>query len=240
MARQPRFILPGQPQHVIQRGNNRQPIFATTRDYDFYLEKLLKASKEHECQIHAYVLMTNHVHLLVTPTKIDGLSKMMQMLGRYYVQYFNYNYQRTGTLWEGRYKACLISSEQYLLTCMRYIELNPLRARMVEEPGQYRWTSYHHNALGKADSLIEPHLEYYNLGKTFEEQQSNYQLLFQIPLEPEKVREIQEATNKCRTLGDRQFKQSVAKQLGRPVEPCIKGGDRKSKEYLNTLKINRI
>ena len=141
MARQPRFILPGQPQHVIQRGNNRQPIFATTRDYEFYLEKLLKASKEHECQIHAYVLMTNHVHLLVTPTKIDGLSKMMQMLGRYYVQYFNYNYQRTGTLWEGRYKACLISSEQYLLTCMRYIELNPLRAQMVEEPGQYRWTS---------------------------------------------------------------------------------------------------
>jgi len=234
MARQPRFILPGQPQHVIQRGNNRQPIFATTRDYEFYLEKLLKASKEHECQIHAYVLMTNHVHLLVTPTKIDGLSKMMQMLGRYYVQYFNYNYQRTGTLWEGRYKACLISSEQYLLTCMRYIELNPLRARMVEEPGQYRWTSYHHNALGKADSLIEPHLEYYNLGKTFGEQQKSYQLLFQLPLEQEKLRKIREATNKCRTLGDSQFKQSVATQLGRQVEPCIKGGDRKSKKYLNT------
>src|ERR1700722_4233379 len=112
MARQPRFILPGQPQHVIQRGNNRQPIFATTRDYEFYLEKLLDAARAHDCQIHAYVLMTNHVHLLVSPTRVEGLSKMMQMLGRYYVQYFNYNYQRTGTLWEGRYKACLISSEQ--------------------------------------------------------------------------------------------------------------------------------
>ncbi len=105
MARHPRFILPGQPQHVIPRGNNRQVIFAATRDYTFYLEKLMDAACEHDCQVHAYVLMTNHVHLLVSLARIDGLGKMMQMLGRYYVQYFNTNYQRTGTLWEGRYKA---------------------------------------------------------------------------------------------------------------------------------------
>ena len=128
MARHPRFILPVQPQHVIERGNNRQPIFCRARDHAFYLEKLMQAANEHDCPLHAYVQMTNHVHLLVSPARQDGLDKMMQMLGRYYVQYFNYNYHRTGTLWEGRYKASLISSEQYLFTCMRYIELNPVRA----------------------------------------------------------------------------------------------------------------
>ena len=240
MARQPRFILPGQRQHVVQRGNNRQPIFATTRDYEFYLEKLLNAASEHECQIHAYVLMTNHVHLLVSPTKVEGLSKMMQMLGRYYVQYFNYNYQRTGTLWEGRYKACLISSEQYLFTCMRYIELNPVRAGMVEEPIGYHWSSYHHNALGKADPLIEPHLEYCKLGKTSEEQQRGYQALFQIPLELKILQEVREATNKCWTLGDNTFKKAVAQQLARRVEPSAKGGDRKSKKYREIATINPV
>ncbi len=134
MARMPRFILPGHPQHVVQRGNNRQVIFCDEVDYWFYLEKLGEAAKKHSCQIHAYVLMTNHVHLLVTPDTENGISKMM--LGRYYVQYFNCKYKRTGTLWEGRYKASLIDSERYLLTCM--IELNPVRARdMVGNPSEY-------------------------------------------------------------------------------------------------------
>jgi len=127
MARQPRFVLPGQPQHVIRRGNNRQNIFCAEGDYLFYLEKLVDAAERHQCDIHAYVLMTNHVHLLVTPQIETGISKMMQSLVRYYVQYFNYHNKRTGTLWEGQYKASLIDSEKYLLTCMRYIELNPVR-----------------------------------------------------------------------------------------------------------------
>lgn len=118
MARLPRFILPGQPQHVIQRGNNRQSIFLSSQDHEFYSEKLKLAADECECQIHAYVQMTNHVHLLVSPLNKDGIGRMMQILGRYYVQYFNYKYQRTGTLWEGRYKASLIDSEHYLFTCM--------------------------------------------------------------------------------------------------------------------------
>ena len=149
MARQPRFVLPGQPQHVIQRGNNRQDIFRADEDYAFYLEKAEEAANKHECDIHAYVLMTNHVHLLVTPHLENSISKMMQMIGRYYVQYFNYRYRRTGTLWEGRYKASLIDSEQYLLTCMRYIELNPVRAtNMADHPSDYRWSSYGSNATG--------------------------------------------------------------------------------------------
>jgi putative transposase len=138
MARLGRLIVPGQPQHVIVRGNNRSEIFCRDADYLFYLEKLQAACQKHDCQIHAYVLMTNHVHLLITPFSEQSLSKTLQMLGRYYVQYFNYCYQRTGTLWEGRYKATLIDSELYLLTCMRYIELNPVRAGMVASPADYR------------------------------------------------------------------------------------------------------
>ena len=148
MARLPRFVIPGQPQHVIVRGNNREPIFYADEDYRFYLEKLQEACQKHACDVHAYVLMTNHVHLLLTPQREDSLSKVIQMLGRYYVQYFNYTYKRTGTLWEGRYKATLIDSEVYALVCYRYIELNPVRAEMVGHPAAYPWSSYPYNALG--------------------------------------------------------------------------------------------
>ena len=141
MARHPRFVLPGHPQHVIQRGNNRNVIFAEDADYCIYMEKLGEACERFGCRIHAYVLMTNHVHLLITPETEQGISKAMQSLGRQYVQYFNYRYQRTGTLWEGRYKASLLDTTQYLLTCYRYIELNPVRACMVEQPAEYRWSS---------------------------------------------------------------------------------------------------
>lgn len=134
----------------------------------------MDAASAHDYPIHAYVLMTNHVHLLVSPERIDGLGNMMQMLGGYYVQYFNYKYQRTGTLWEGRYKSSLISSEQYLFTCMRYIELNPLRSKMVDDPSDYNWSSCHHNALGKTDPLIQSHLDYHKLGVTPQEGQKNY------------------------------------------------------------------
>src|SRR5262245_16403163 len=135
MARLPRYALAHQPQHVIQRGNDRQAIFCADADYRFFLEKLRASAEKHGCAIHAYVLMTNHVHLLVTPHEANSIGRMIQMLGRYYVQYFNYTYRRTGTLWEGRYRATLIDTEKYLLTCMRYIELNPVRAHnMVAHP----------------------------------------------------------------------------------------------------------
>ena len=138
MARLPRFVIPDQPQHVIVRGNNRTEIFCAEADYKFYLEKLQLACDKHGCKLHAYVLMTNHLHLLITPQEEQGIGKAMQMLGRYYVQYYNYTYQRTGTLWEGRYKATLIDTETYLLTCMRYIELNPVRAGTKNQWGQTR------------------------------------------------------------------------------------------------------
>ena len=236
MARLPRFVIPGQPQHVILRGNNRTEIFCADVDYQFYLEKLQQACTTHGCGIHAYVLMTTHVHLLITPNEELGLSKAMQMMGRYYVQYYNYCYQRTGTLWEGRYKATLIDSETYLLTCMRYIELNPVRAGMVAHPSEYPWSSYRYNAMGQQNELVTPHLEYRRLGKTDEERQSAYRQLFKHRIPENSIAEIREATNKAWVLGNDRFKQRIQEKLGRRVEPKAKGGDRKSEKF----RINRV
>ncbi len=231
MARLPRFGIPGQPQHVIQRGNNRSAIFVSNKDYCFYLEKLHDACKKHNCDLHAYVLMTNHVHLLMTPHTNDGISKVMQSLGRYYVQYFNYTYERTGTLWEGRYKATLIDTEAYLLTCSRYIELNPVRAHMVSHPSEYPWSSFQCNALGKYDSLISSHLLYKRLGKTDEERQKSYRQLFRSRIPEKTLVEIREATNKAWVLGDDHFRAKIEKLISRQAQPKVRGGDRKSKEF---------
>jgi len=241
MARLPRFVIADQPQHIIVRGNNREPIFYADADYQFYLEKLQQACIKHHCQLHAYVLMTNHVHLLITPQTENGLAKVMQMLGRYYVQYFNYSYQRTGTLWEGRYKATLIDSEQYLLTCYRYIELNPVRAQgMVDEPADYPWSSYRYNALGMEDTLITPHDEYLKLASSDEERQRVYRDLFTHSLNERTLTEIRQATNKSWVLGSSYFKDKIEQQLNRPLSPKAKGGDRKSKTYRDNIKINRV
>ena len=240
MARLPRFVIPGQPQHIIQRGNNREPIFFSDEDYQFYKEKLLDCSKKHDCEIHAYVMMTNHVHLLVTPHTENGLSKLMQSLGRYYVQYINYYYERTGTLWEGRYKATLIDSNAYMLTCMRYIELNPVRAGMVDRPGDYPWSSYAYNAQGKADELVTPHVLYNHLGSTDTERRKAYRQLFRSSLNEVTINDIREATNKAWVLGNDRFKKKVEKHLERRVTPKTRGGDRKSKEYHEKSKINQV
>jgi putative transposase len=149
MPRQPRVVIAGQPHHIIQRGNNRQNIFNAPKDYYYFLNKLYETSIEYDCDIHAYVLMTNHTHLLVTPKTQENLSKMMRKLGTCYANYFNHNYERTGSLLEGRYKSSTISDDAYFLICMRYIELNPVRAYMVKHPSDYEWSSYHANALGK-------------------------------------------------------------------------------------------
>lgn len=241
MARLPRFVIVDQPQHIIVRGNNREPIFYTDADYQFYLEKLQRACEKHACQLHAYVLMTNHVHLLITPQTEQALGKVMQMLGRYYVQYFNYTYQRTGTLWEGRYKATLIDSEYYLLTCYRYIELNPVRAPdMVEEPAEYPWSSYRYNALGMENKLITPHSEYLKLASSAEKRQQAYRDLFNHHLPPKTLAEIREATNKAWVLGSSHFKDKIELQLNRQISPKARGGDRKSKAYRDSVNTNRV
>ncbi len=227
MARLPRYNLPGQPQHVILRGNNRSAIFAAQEDYPFFIECLRIASGQHGCAIHAYVLMTNHVHLLMTPQHENSIGKTLQSLGRRYVQYFNYTHQRTGTLWEGRYKATLIDSERYLLTCYRYIELNPVRARMVQHPREYPWSSYMCHAEGRVDPLISEHALYLALGRTIAERQAAYRALFRLRINEATLIAIRDATNKGWALGNEMFMKKTAALVGRRLLPLPKGRPRK-------------
>jgi len=215
MARQPRFFVPGEVLHVVQRGNNREPIFVGEDDYLFFLDCLHQAIRRHGVFVHAYVLMTNHLHLLAVPQRRASLPKTLQSVGRRYVQYFNSTYRRSGTLWEGRYRATVVDSEQYLLTCMRYIELNPVRAGMVKHPGEYRWTSYHANAQGAPDLLIGRHELYDRLGQSDPERQSAYRQLFRAQLSGIDVEAICEATNKNWALGNDNFKQRIEALSGR-------------------------
>lgn len=164
MPRQPRIDVPGFPQHLVQRGVDRQPCFFSDEDRRRYLTDLREIAATLDCSIHAYVLMTNHVHLLATPREFGDLGRMMQALGRRYVRYVNDRHRRTGTLWQGRFKACVVDSDRYLLACQRYIELNPVRAAMVVDPGDYPWSSYRHHAIGVHDALLRPHAIYEALG----------------------------------------------------------------------------
>lgn len=228
MARLPRFFVPDQPLHIIQRGNNREPIFASDGDYRFYLECLKDAADTQGLAIHAYVLMTNHVHLLASPESETSLPKTLQSVGRRYVQHFNYTYGRTGTLWEGRYKATLIDAEPYLFTCMRYIEMNPVRAGMVDHPGNYPWSSYRANAQGEASALLTPYNLYQRLGKTDTERQAAYRQLFRTQLSKADVEAIREATNKAWALGNSRFRAKIETLSGRRASPLPKGRPRLS------------
>jgi len=240
MARQPRFALPGYPQHVIQRGNNRAAIFSDAADHLFYLDKLADACERFECRIHAYMLMTNHAHLLITPATQDGIGKVMQSLGRSYVQHFNYRHGRTGTLREGRYKASLLDTETYLLVCYRYIELNPVRAGMVEQPGQYRWSSYHFNALAMADPIVTPHELYLQPGSDTALRCDTYRALFTEALSTTTIDTIRAATNHAWAMGNNRFRAEIRSLLKRPVEPERRGGDRKSTAFRQQRRINRV
>ena len=231
MARLSRNLAPGLVQHVIQRGNNRQAVFFADGDYRLYLDSLQLAAERYACAIHAYVLMTNHVHLLVTPATEDGLSRLMQSVGRRYVRYINSIYQRTGTLWEGRFKSALVDSERYLLTCMRYIELNPVRAGMVGKPGDYRWSSYRSNAEGKHSELITTHSLYRKLGGSDGERHRSYRALFELDVDQGTLDRIRAATQTCEVIGNQQFRDQIARALERRIEKMPHGGDRKSERF---------
>lgn len=227
MPRQPRPDLPDIAQHVVQRGNDRLPCFFTEADYRRYLIDLRDAALEHACAIHAYVLMTNHVHLLVTPTASGNVSRMMQSLGRRYVAYVNTRHQRTGTLWEGRYKACLVDSERYALACLRYIELNPVRAAMVASPQAHRWSSYHANALGHGDPLVTPHPAWLALGADAAQRRHAYRALFEQAIGADRLAEIRAYLQQQRVLGTPRFQAQIAAQLGREVTLRARGHPKK-------------
>lgn len=232
MPRRARLYIPDLPYHVVQRGNNREPCFLAETDYRRYLEDLQASAGTHRCRVHAYVLMTNHVHLLVTPmTEQPGIGDMMQALGRRYVYYINKTYRRTGTLWEGRYKASLVDSDAYLLTGMRYIELNPVRAGMVQHAGEYTWSSYGANAQGREDPLLSPHPLYMALGTTATERQHAYRELFRHHVDDAQLHAIREALNHELVLGRSHFKDKIEAlterqtRLGIPGRPCVKEED---------------
>jgi putative transposase len=231
MPRKPRFFLPGVPAHIVQRGHSREPVFFEDSDYRAYLDWLQEAAERYNCAIHAYVLMTNHVHLLATPESKDGVSRMMQYVGRRYVPYINYTYGTSGSIWEGRYKASLVSDEQYLLTCMRYIELNPVRANMVNAPGHYRWSSYRCNAQGRRDALVTEHSLYTQIGKTPASRCDAYRALFKAHIDETQLKDIRAAWQTGTPLGNDFFKQKIEQKLqtrvgqdrrGRPAAP-LKG-----------------
>lgn len=223
MARSPRIDLPGYPQHVIQRGNDRQPCFRTEVDRALYLGILGEELARHECALHAYVLMTNHVHLLLTPSGNGGVGHVMQALGRKYVRKFNDQHQRTGTLWEGRYHACVVDSDTYLLRCSRYIELNPVRAAMVGRPADHRWSSYGFNALGRPDPLVRPHPSYLALGVDAGTRCRIYRELLDEPPPPIELSSIREHLRAQRALGSDQFLQSLESLTGRRIGVGVPG-----------------
>jgi len=229
MARMPRFFLPHTPIHVIVRGNNRAPIVIDDIDRAFLRSSLRHAAAKRGVSIHAYVLMTNHFHLLVTPFTKGSLSQMMQAVGRVYVHYFNEKHVRTGTLWEGRYKAAIVDEDRYLLMCMRYIELNPVRARMVVDPAEYRWSSYRANALGAVDPIITPHALYLALGDGNRQRCAAYRNEIGTPIASGELSRIRDATQNAWALGGKAFldrvdalsRRSRRLALGRPVRDDI-------------------
>ncbi len=227
MPRRPRLSLPNVPLHIIQRGNNRQACFFADENYRCYLQWLAEYANKSGCRVHAYVLMTNHVHLLISIERADAAGALMKALGQRYVQYFNRAYQRSGTLWEGRFRSCLIQEEAYLLACQRYIELNPVRAGMVTHPAEYRWSSYRTNAQGEMDTLVQAHALYDALGSDAASRQAAYRELFRAELAPGLVDEIRRSTNGNFALGDYRFADQIAAAIGRRAAPGQSGRPRK-------------
>lgn len=223
MPRLPRVCLPGIPVHLIQRGNNRQVCFGSAEDHAAYAHWLGEYARESRVAVHAWVFMTNHVHLLVTPETSDGVSAMMQAIGRRYVRYFNRRYKRSGTLWEGRFKSGVVDAENYLLICQRYIELNPVRAGMVERPEEYAWSSYRANGLGVKARLWTPHSVYDALGKSTAERAAAYRSLFTAHFDQVTVDQVRRASQTGMALGSDRFKDEIEKLSGRRVRPLRRG-----------------
>lgn len=225
--RRPRLELPGTPQHITHRGVNRGATFIDEEDFAAYLQALEQASREQGVAIHGYVLMTNHVHLLVSAEVAGAVSRMMQALGRRYVRAFNTRYARTGTLWEGRYKSCLVDSDRYLLSCLRYIELNPVRAAMVAHPSDYRWSSVHGHLGLRADARLTPHAGYLALGRDAGDRETAYRRLLMEALSDDVLADIRSHMQQERALGSPAFRSMVEKALNRRVEVRAQGRPRR-------------
>lgn len=227
MPRKPRFFVSGIANHIIQRGNNKEIIFVEEEDYVKYQTILNEAASKHGVKIHAYVLMTNHIHLLATAETTNGISLMMQQTGRFYVPYINHKYNRTGTLWEGRFKSSLVDDELYVLACMRYIEMNPVRAHMVKAPQDYKWSSFNSNVRGTYDPLISEHVSYEGLAKIRKKQQETYRDLFLEHLDEKILADIRNCAQTGTPLGNNKFKSEIEAKLKTKVGYSIRGRPKK-------------
>lgn len=238
MARLPRLTLPGYPHHIIQRGNNRQAIFASPADYQVLLDLLDENAKKFGVAIHAYVLMGNHFHLLATPESMDSLPQMMQALGRRYVRYFNQAQGRSGTLWEGRYKSTVIQSDRYLLACMAYIDLNPVRAGLATQARDYPWSSHGHYIGLRTDRLITPHPLYWALGNTPFAREAVYSDLIQAGVSADMQQALTQSVLHGWALGEAEFVAELQKQTSRRVSKTSAGRPALAKKQaLNDQKV---
>lgn len=231
MPRQSRLCIPEYPHHVIQRGNNRQSIFLDNEDRQTFLRKLRLASERYACDIHAYVLMDNHTHFLMTPYTADGISKAMQHIGQCYVRYFNDKYDRTGTLFEGRFKSSVIDADAWLFSCHRYIEMNPVRAGMVKQASEYRWTSHQANAYGRSDPLVTPHRCLLGLASDPAKRMTLYRRMFLAGLPEAEVDRISKSTDHYVPLGNRDFVSRLEQVTGIKLSFRQHGGDRRSPSH---------
>jgi putative transposase len=219
MARLPRLTVPGLPHHVIQRGNNRQEVFRDAADCQRFLALLAELAPATNVALHAFVLMPNHVHLLVTPAESGSLSRLMQALGRRYAAWFNKRHARTGSLWEGRFRASVIESERYLFACSRYIEMNPVRAGLVSDPAEYRWSSFAHHVGLRPDAMIREHALVWSLGNTPYERQAAYRRLFEQPASAAETERIRIAIQGGWAVGAEGFASAVAEKAHRRALP---------------------
>lgn len=238
MPRRCRIHLDGVPLHIVQRGHNREPCFFANDDYASYLLWLGKALREADCSLHAYVLMTNHVHLLLTPNTAAVVPQLLMSLGRRYVQYVNRTYRRTGTLWDSRYKSSSVQAERYLLVCQRYIELNPVRANMVVDPAYYRWSSYRVNALGGLDTIVTPHALYLRLGNDNGDRCAAYRALFRTHLDAPAIDDIRLALHQGQPLGNSRFIARIEMITGTRREAKPRGRPRKDAAKTTCSAIN--
>ena len=231
MPRRARMYIPNLPYHIVQRGNNREVCFIEPENYLFYLELWQTLSKRYGVAVHAYCLMTNHIHFLVTPEKEDSISTTMKVVGSRYAQYINLKYKRTGTLWEGRHRSSMIQTEKYLLTCYRYIELNPVRAQMVKRPEEYKWSSYGMNAWGDLGWLT-PHEEYLGLGKSMDERCYVYRDIFKTQLSEENLHLFRKSAHYCQPIGDDRFRKQIEVKYGLKLGQSKRGRPRRVTEDL--------
>lgn len=227
MARLSRLAVPGHPHHLIQRGNDRAVLFRDAEDRACYLGCLREAALAARVALHAYVLMDEHVHLLATPAGAEGLSRMMQALGRNYVGWFNHRHGRSGTLWEGRFRSSLIEADAWLLPCMRYIELNPVRAGLVADAADYRWSSARHHLGQGTDALLTDHALFWSLGNTPFDREAAWRAYLGQPVVASEIEQITASCRRGWALGSAGFLQRMAEVTGRRVVPAKRGRPRK-------------